>query len=180
MPLFPTSVFPPGNVQIGLAYSVCNGGVSPDVYLDIPLDCSSRLLPFMLSVVVIFDVFYIILLAVCTSWREPVCRCSYDLYILECLVPIMEGQSYIRYAKLHLLFFRCCAARPATGALKLRKKTLSHVSRLSCLSRSVSPGFPCLFILFCHQVHIMHSSLYQMTCSHNNASTNIHSEMLQY
>ncbi|MPC16021.1 hypothetical protein E2C01_008829 [Portunus trituberculatus] len=52
-----------GNVQIGLAYSYCNGAVSPDVYLGIPLDCSSKLLPFMLSVVIIFDVFYIILLA---------------------------------------------------------------------------------------------------------------------
>ncbi|XP_045135188.1 uncharacterized protein LOC123518439 [Portunus trituberculatus] len=52
-----------GNVQIGLAYSFCNGAVSPDVYLGIPLDCSSKLLPFMLSVVIIFDVFYIILLA---------------------------------------------------------------------------------------------------------------------
>ncbi|XP_063873651.1 uncharacterized protein LOC135107574 [Scylla paramamosain] len=52
-----------GNVQIALAYLVCNDGLSPGVYLDILLDCSSNLLPFMLTVVIIFDVFYIILLA---------------------------------------------------------------------------------------------------------------------
>ncbi|XP_063872955.1 uncharacterized protein LOC135107218 isoform X2 [Scylla paramamosain] len=52
-----------GNVQIGLAYSICYAGNSPDVYLNIPLDCSSKLLPFMLSVAVISDIFYVILLA---------------------------------------------------------------------------------------------------------------------
>ncbi|XP_050724250.1 uncharacterized protein LOC127002396 [Eriocheir sinensis] len=53
-----------GNVAVGLVYSVCFVGASPDVYLDIEVNCSSYILPLTLAVVVIFDVLCVILIAV--------------------------------------------------------------------------------------------------------------------
>ena len=96
------SLFPIlGNVQIGLVYSVCYAGNSPSVYLDIPIDCSSNLLPLMLSVVIIFDFFYVILLAVCASWLKMI---LFQLRVscVRLFAYIMNVSNIWNYGKLNL------------------------------------------------------------------------------